>query len=435
MFKQAISGWGGYPIHKAEVLTPSSLATFKSEIQKQNLLIARGMGRSYGDSANASMVLQTTSFNHFIEFDVDKGVLTAEAGITIREILKIIVCQGWFIPVSPGTSYVTLGGAIASDVHGKNHHIAGTFGKYVKSLSLLLGTGEIVKVSPTERPDLFYATCGGMGLTGVILNATIQLFPIQSSYITQKCIKADCIESAFEAFEDNSKSTYSVAWIDCLATGKNLGRSVLMAGDHMNSGGFDLNIKNPVSIPFHTPASLLNNLTMKVFNNVYWAKAKDNKIQTLPLMSYFYPLDSIRDWNKFYGKSGFLQYQFVIPKTDGAINMRKILTKINESGQGSFLTVLKQFGKANDNLLSFPIEGYTLALDFKIVSSTIPMLYKLDEMVTDMGGRVYLTKDAVMREVTFKKTYLKWQKFESVRKKYGAIGKFASTQSKRLGLA
>ena len=435
MFKQEISGWGGYPIHKAEVLTPSSLVTFRSEIQKQNLLIARGMGRSYGDSANASKVLQTTSFSHFIEFDVDKGILTAEAGITIREILKIIVHQGWFVPVSPGTSYVTLGGAIASDVHGKNHHIAGTFGKHVKSFTLLLGTGEMVKVSPTERPDLFYATCGGMGLTGVILNATIQLFPIQSSYIAQKCIKADCIESAFEAFEDNSKSTYSVAWIDCLATGKNLGRSVLMTGDHMDSGGFDLNIKNPVSIPFHTPASLLNNLTMKVFNNVYWAKAKDNNKKTLPLMSYFYPLDFIRGWNKFYGKSGFLQYQFVIPKTDGATNMRKILTQITESGQGSFLTVLKQFGKVNDNLLSFPMEGYTLALDFKIQSSTIPMLHKLDEMVADMGGRVYLTKDAVMREVTFKKTYLKWQKFETVREKYGAIGKFASTQSKRLGLA
>lgn len=435
MAKEEICGWGGYPKHEAEVLTPSSCTSIQSEIKIQTSLIARGMGRSYGDSANASMVLQTTSCDHFLKFDVVTGLLTAEAGITVRDILKVIVHQGWFLPVSPGTSYVTLGGAIASDVHGKNHHIAGTFGKYVKSITLLLGTGDVVTTSPTEHVDLFHATCGGMGLTGVILSATIQLIPIQSAFITQKSIKANCIEAACEAFDANCKSTYSVAWIDCLATGKNLGRSVLMVGEHKDSGGLDLTIKDPISMPIHTPAALLNSLTMKTFNNVYWAKAKNNKIQTLPLMPYFYPLDAIRGWNKFYGKAGFLQYQFVLPKTDGVANMKKILTQIKKSGQGAFLAVLKQFGGANDNLLSFPIEGYTLALDFKIVSSTIPLLHKLDKIIVDMGGRVYLTKDAVMQEDSFKATYPKWQKFESVRKKYGAIGKFASTQSKRLGLA
>jgi decaprenylphospho-beta-D-ribofuranose 2-oxidase len=434
-----ISGWGGYPKQDAQVLSPSSCSALQAQAQAQAQthpsLIARGMGRSYGDSANAPVVLQTTYCDHFIAFDTDTGLLTAEAGIMLRDILKVVVAKGWFLPVTPGTSYVTLGGAIASDVHGKNHHVAGTFGQHVKSMTLLLGTGEVVTASPAEHADLFHATCGGMGLTGVILNATIQLIPIQSAFITQKTIKADCIEAACEAFEANCTSTYSVAWIDCLAKGKELGRSVLMVGEHAESGGLDLTIKDPVTVPIHTPAALLNSMTMKAFNTAYWAKAKDNKTQTVPLMPYFYPLDAIGGWNKLYGKAGFVQYQFVLPKTGGVANMRKILTQIAQSGQGSFLAVLKQFGAANDNLLSFPIEGYTLALDFKMTTSTIAMLHKLDDMVAGMGGRVYLAKDAVMREVSFKTTYPNWEQFEAVRQKYGAIGKFASAQSKRLGLA
>ena len=431
---KAISGWGGYPEHEAQVFTPSCLSALQSQIQTQLPLISRGMGRSYGDSANASVVLQTTYCDHFIAFDANTGLLTAEAGIKLRDILKVIVPQGWFLPVTPGTSYVTLGGAIASDVHGKNHHVAGTFGQHVKSITLLLGAGDVVAVSPVEYVDLFQATCGGMGLTGVILNATIQLTSIQSSFITQKTIYADCIEAACESFEVNTTATYSVAWIDCLATGKSLGRSVMMLGEHADSGELDLTIKDPIAIPFHTPAALLNRITMKAFNNAYWAKAKDNKTQTVPLMPYFYPLDAIGAWNKLYGKAGFLQYQFVLPKTDGVANMRKVLTQIAQSGQGSFLAVLKQFGVENDNLLSFPIEGYTLALDFKMTTSTITLLHELDSMVADMGGRVYLSKDAVMQEKVFKTTYPKWQQFESVRQKYGAVGKFASAQSKRLGL-
>jgi len=430
-----ISGWGGYPKQDAQVLSPSSCSALQSQALTHPSFIARGMGRSYGDSANAPVVVQTTYCDHFLAFDANTGLLTAEAGIMLRDILRVIVQQGWFLPVTPGTSYVTLGGAIASDVHGKNHHVAGTFGQHVKSMTLLLGTGEVVTVSPTEHADLFHATCGGMGLTGVILSATIQLIPIQSAFITQKTIKADCIEAACEAFEANSRATYSVAWIDCLAKGKELGRSVLMVGEHADSGSLDLTIKDPIAVPVHTPAALLNSMTMKAFNTAYWTKTKDNKTQTVPLMPYFYPLDAIGGWNKLYGKVGFVQYQFVLPKTDGITNMRQILTQIAQSGQGSFLAVLKQFGAANDNLLSFPIEGYTLALDFKMTPSTIPLLHKLDDMVADMGGRVYLAKDAVMREVSFKTTYPNWEQFELVRQKYGAIGKFASAQSKRLGLA
>jgi hypothetical protein len=430
-----ISGWGNYPRQEVQLLKPSSCSSLKSELQKEKSVIPRGMARSYGDSAIASVVMQTTCFDHFLEFNTNEGLLEAEAGITLREILKMIVPNGWFLPVTPGSSYVTLGGAIASDVHGKNHHIAGTFGQHVKSMRVLLGTGDIVTASSTENVDLFRATCGGMGLTGVIVSATIKLIPILSSFINQKTIKADCIESACEAFEMNSSATYSVAWIDCLTKGKNLGRSVLMLGEHAESGGLELAAKDPVSLPVYTPAALLNSITIKTFNRAYWHKAKHNKSLTVPLMPYFYPLDVIGSWNKFYGKAGFLQYQCVIPKDDGITNMRKLLTEIAKNGEGSFLAVLKQFGKANDNLLSFPAEGYTLALDFKLTKSTINLLHKLDDIVSEMGGKVYLSKDAVMREAIFKKVYPKWQEFELIRQRYGAIGKFSSEQSKRLGLA
>ena len=429
-----ISGWGNYPTIDAELLTPLSVSDCASAIQKVPL-IARGMGRSYGDSANANLILQTNYLDHLISFDAELGTLSCEAGVTLREILKLIVPKGWFLPVTPGTSFVTVGGAIASDVHGKNHHIAGTFCQHIKAITMLLGTGEIVTTSATDKPDLFHATCGGMGLTGVILNATIQLISIKSAFITQKTIKARSLEAAYEAFEANSHSTYSVAWIDCLATGKHLGRSVLMIGEHADNGGLNLTIKEPLTVPMHTSAALLNSMTMRMFNCAYYAKATDNKTQTIPLLPYFYPLDAIGGWNKLYGKAGFVQYQFVLPKANGLSNMLSILTQISQSGQGSFLAVLKQFGPANQNLLSFPMDGYTLALDFKMSTMTVPLLYKLDDMVAEMGGRIYLTKDAVMQEMLFKTTYSNWGQFEAIRREYGAIGKFASAQSKRLGLA
>jgi decaprenylphospho-beta-D-ribofuranose 2-oxidase len=433
--KTTISGWGNYPRQESQCTIPPTTELIRAAVNQEGTLLARGMGRSYGDSANAHKVLGTSYCNHFIDFDKHAGKLTAESGITLREILAMIVPEGWFLPVTPGTSYVTLGGVIASDVHGKNHHIAGTFGQHVTSLNLLLGTGEIITASKHENADLFHATCGGMGLTGIIISATIQLISIRSSFINQKTIKADCIEAACESFENNNNATYSVAWIDCLSKGKSLGRSVLILGEHAKEGGLEMELKEPITVPFYFPSALLNSMTMKIFNTAYWHKAKDKTCRTVPLMRYFYPLDAIGNWNRIYGKAGFLQFQCVIPKSDGVANMRKLLTEIVNSGEGSFLSVLKQFGKANDNLLSFPTEGYSLALDFKLNASTMQTVGRLEAMIVDMGGRLYLTKDAVMQETTFKATYLNWAKFEAVRKKYGAIGKFSSAQSQRLRLA
>lgn len=433
--KTKISGWGNYPRQESECVTLPSASSLCSAVNQVGSLLPRGRGRSYGDSANAPKVLVTSLCDHFIFFDELTGELSAESGITLREILSVIVPKGWFLPVTPGTSYATLGGAIASDVHGKNHHIAGTFGEHVTSLNLVLGTGELITTSRREHADLFHATCGGMGLTGIIISATIQLIPVGSSFISQQSIKAACIEEACDAFEDYKDATYSVAWIDCLARGKQLGRSVLMLGEHAKVGGLDIELKEPVELPFTTPSQLLNSVTMRTFNNAYWYQAKDLFHQITPLMPYFYPLDAIGNWNRLYGKDGFLQFQCVIPKNGGVANMRRLLADIADSGHGSFLAVLKQFGRANSNLLSFPAEGYTLALDFKVNDSTMQMFKRLEAITLEMGGRLYLAKDAVMQEKTFKASYPNWEEFEDVREKYGAIGKFSSAQSKRLGLA
>jgi decaprenylphospho-beta-D-ribofuranose 2-oxidase len=433
-FFTTISGWGGYPTQEAIVVSPLTLSACKEHLHQNSSIIARGMGRSYGDSANGTTVLQTTYCDHFIAFDTAKGLLTIEAGMTLRDLLNVTVKYGWFLPVTPGTSFVTIGGAIASDVHGKNHHVAGTFGQHVVSMTLLLGTCEVVTTSPTELPDLFRATCGGMGLTGVILAATIQLITVKSAFISQKTIKAGSLEEVYEAFETNNTATYSVAWVDCLNTGNDFGRSVLMLGEPSDIGGLDFTIKNSITVPTHTPAALLNGTMMRAFNAAYWTKATHNKTQTLSFVPYFYPLDAIGGWNRLYGNAGFVQYQFLLPESGGVSNMRMILKQIVQSRAGSFLAVLKQLGSANQNLLSFPLEGYSLALDFKMSPYIIDLLRRLDDMVSHMGGRVYLTKDAVMREATFKMTYPKWHEFESIREKYGAIGKFASAQSIRLGL-
>jgi decaprenylphospho-beta-D-ribofuranose 2-oxidase len=430
-----IYGWGKYPTIDAKVLLPQAHIECANFLKSNEIVLPRGMGRSYGDSANSLTVIESTYLDHFIEFDVTTGVLTCEAGASIREILQLIVPKGWFVPVTPGSSFVTIGGAIASDVHGKNHHLSGTFSEHLLSFDLMLGSGEIVSVTKDVYPDLFRATCGGMGLTGMILSASIQLKPIQSSQIIQSTIKTNCLEEVCEQFEANHASTYSVAWIDCLAKGKQLGRSLLMLGEHSQEGTLGLGKLKSQNLPIDMPQSLLNHYSIKAFNSLYYHRVfSKTKTEKISFESYFYPLDAIGNWNRLYGKAGFVQYQFVLPKAVGVKGLRQILEVIVKSGKGSFLAVLKAFGGANENYLSFPIEGYTLALDFKMSEETVQLIKQLDSMVVEMGGRIYLTKDALMTETSFKKTYPQWEHFEEVRAKYGAIGKFASSQSRRLGL-
>ena len=431
-----ISGWGRYPKIYADISAPVDQKGWKVALGAHQSLIARGLGRSYGDSANALTVLQTDYLDHYIQFDAEQGILRCEAGLSLHEVLNCIIPKGWFLPVTPGSAYVTMGGAVASDVHGKNHHISGTFGEHVISIDLLLGSGEILQVSRSQYPELFHATCGGMGLTGVILSVTLKLKAIQSSLIKQTTIKVANLEEILHQFDVNQGSTYSVAWIDCLAKGSGLGRSILMLGEHSAEGGLILSDPRKLSVPMDMPSALLNTHSIKAFNTLYYSRAKKAIHQSdVSYMSYFYPLDGLQNWNRLYGKNGFIQYQFVLPKESGYIGMRDILERISNAGKGSFLAVLKSFGPQNSNYLSFPLDGYTLALDFKAEQSTFDLIKVLDPLVVSYGGRMYLAKDALMSQETFKKGYPRWVEFEEIRKTYHALGKFASSQSRRLGLA
>jgi FAD/FMN-containing dehydrogenase len=409
---------------------------WKAALSAHSGIIARGLGRSYGDSANGPVVLQSDYLDHYINFDAQQGILQCEAGLSLHQVLNCIIPKGWFLPVTPGSGYVTIGGAVASDVHGKNHHISGTFGDHVISVELLLGTGEVLQVSRTQHPELFHATCGGMGLTGVILSVSVKLKAIQSTLINQTTIKVANLEEILSQFEIHQSSTYSVAWIDCLAKGSQLGRSILMLGEHASEGGLSLSHPRNLAVPVDMPSALLNTYSIAAFNSLYYARAKKSVHKDeVSYMNYFYPLDSLQNWNRLYGKKGFIQYQFVLPKAAGYVGMRDILERISDAGKGSFLAVLKGFGPQNSNYLSFPFEGYTLALDFKAEQSTFDLIKSLDPLVVSYGGRIYWAKDALMSQETFKRGYPRWVEFEEIRRKYHALGKFASSQSKRLGLA
>jgi len=430
-----IHGWGRFPRVEAQLHIPRTRAECASIIQCHDTVTPRGNGRGYGDSALGDIITQSSHLDHYIEFNPTTGILRCEAGVLLNDILDLIVPSGWFLPVTPGTSLASIAGCIASDVHGKNHHGSGTFSQYILSFDLMLGSGEILTVSKSNFPDLFRATCGGMGLTGLIINATIQLKPIQSSQILQNTLKAQSLEEVCTLFEINDASTYSVAWIDCQATKRKLGRSLLMLGEHSSNGDLTSPHKKPLNIHFDMPSGLLNRYSVKGFNALYFNKELHKQsIKSLPYKPYFYPLDALQNWNKLYGKNGFAQYQFVLPIMVGVNGLKKVLSAIAESGEGSFLAVLKMFGEENSNYLSFPLKGYTLALDFKINHKTLKLIKKLDDMIIDMGGRIYLAKDALMSEHLFKIMYPNWEVFEEVRSKYGALGKFSSHQSKRLGL-
>lgn len=435
-------GWGRYPIIESyshavssQQSTPSIISGLESSDN-----IARGLGRSYGDSSLAADSLNALKLDHFLAFDENTGVLSCEAGVSFSEILQFFIPKGWFLPVTPGTQFITVGGAIASDVHGKNHHLDGSFSEHLTELTLALANGEIRTCSANQNRELFLATCGGMGLTGFILKASFKMKPIDNAYIDEITLKTANLKETLEKFDENENTTYSVAWIDCLARGEALGRSLVMLGEHAqevpdNIEALKASGHSKLNMPFNFPSFTLNQYSIKAFNALYYGKVRYKASKRLiGYAPFFYPLDAIRNWNRMYGKNGFVQYQFVIPKSAGLEGLTHILNAIVESQRGSFLAVLKVFGKGNDNYLSFPTEGYTLALDFKMDSTLLAFLDQLDEIVLQYGGRLYLTKDARMSEATFKQSYPQWERFQEVRESVGAQHKFNSMQSRRLGL-
>lgn len=438
-----VSGWGKYPVSNSEVLTPvDSISLGKIVTTKKNRtpLIPRGAGRSYGDSSLSERILSSRFFDNFLELDVESKLLRCGAGIDLDSILQVCIPRGLFMPVLPGTKFVSVGGAIAADVHGKNHHRDGSFCDHLASFRIVLASGEMVSCSADENAELFHGTCGGMGLTGMIIDATLKLIPLENNAITQQSMVARNLEESFDLLNESDDSTYSVAWLDCLARGNSLGRSIIYLAEHSNSRSdersrLEHKKRKGLNVPFNAPSFFLNKYTMKAFNNTYYRlKEKEKAELQMDYDRYFFPLDNIGNWNKLYGRQGFLQYQFVLPHESALSGIHKVLDTISSAGKGSFLTVLKKFGNANKNLLSFPKQGFTLTLDFKKEKSLFPLLNQLDEIVRDHSGRLYLAKDARMSEEMFKSGYENWQDFVELKQKYDPGNVFSSLQSDRIGL-
>lgn len=407
-FTQKVTNWGNYPVVEKEMRSDDSFGKIKEFVLNNNEVIARGNGRCYGDSSLGEHIFSTKKLNKFISFDRLNGIIECESGVLLSDVLEIAVPQGYFLYVTPGTKFVSVGGAIASDVHGKNHHAEGCFSEYVIEFKLMIENGDVITCSREENTEKFWATIGGMGLTGIILTAKFKLKNIESAYIRQESIKAENLDEIFRLFEESENWTYTVAWIDCLQKGNNIGRSILMRGEHAFQHELPQNFKDkPLrlkkkfepTVPFYFPGFVLNALTVKIFNFLYYKKQAKKEVKSfIDYETFFYPLDFVHDWNKIYGKSGFIQYQMMIPKESGKEGMKRILETIASSGNGSFLAVLKLYGKENPQAYnSFPFEGYSLALDFKVNSKLKKLIGQLDDIVEQYNGRIYLTKDSMSR--------------------------------------
>jgi FAD/FMN-containing dehydrogenase len=415
-----VQSWGRYPVIEPGRVVPvywrhelPDLASFDQPI------LPYAYGRSYGDSClnEGGVVLDMSHLRRFLAFDEREGVLRCEAGVSLAEILEVVVPRGWFLPVTPGTKYVSVGGAIANDIHGKNHHKAGTFGCHVSCFELLRSNGERLLCSPTENRELFCATVGGLGLTGVILWAEFRLKPIANPLIEMERIRFASLEEFMELSEQSDRDyEYTVSWVDCLIGGKDVCRGIFMRGNHAGEAlrAVKQRGKLPLSMPFDLPSQVLNTFTVKAFNALYYRSQVSHTVRKVVHYDpFFYPLDSIKDWNGLYGRRGFLQYQCVVPFEGGHESMREILERIRRSGQGSFLTVLKKFGNLpSPGLLSFPRPGLTLALDFAYHGQeTLQLLDDLDAIVRQSGGAVYPAKDARMSAQSFQAYFPRWQEF------------------------
>ncbi|MDP5170229.1 MAG: FAD-binding oxidoreductase [Bacteroidia bacterium] len=435
-----ISNWGKYPVVAGPELSNPAYIPAPGE----GSWIPRGMGRCYGDSSLGETMISSLKLDRMLDFDEQNGILTCEAGVTYEDLLATFVPKGWFPPVTPGTKFVSLGGALASDVHGKNHHKEGSISAYVLSFDLLLPAGSVVSCSRSENQELFWATVGGMGLTGMILRLRIQLKAIETSAIKYHNIKAGSLAEILALFDEFGQATYSVAWIDTIAGGRKRGRSILMKGEHASKEEtkgsawektpLALPKKLPLTVPFNFPSFALNPLTISIFNTLYYGKQlKHQKEGIMDYDSFFYPLDAIHHWNRIYGKRGFTQYQFVVPREAGAEAIETVLKHMKKHRMGSFLSVLKLLGPSS-GLISFPMEGYTLTLDFPIKKNLFPFLHELDEMVKGWGGRVYLTKDVRMQPAMMEATYPGVETFRALRREIDPEKRVLSFQAKRLNL-
>lgn len=438
-----LAGWGNHPKAPASLVRPERMRQLAPGPGPQ---IARGLGRSYGDASLCTdgAVILTQRLNRLLEWDAELGRVRAEAGATLEDLLEVFVPRGWFLPVTPGTKFCSLGGCLASDVHGKNHHEAGTFSRHVTQVKMADGLGSRRILTAEGSPDLFWATAGGMGLTGIICDLELQLQPIETSYIKVRHRRGSGLLALMEMLNDPAlDAPYSVAWIDCVATGDKMGRGILMTGSH--AAKLDLPLKlaaNPLVIhklkgkpfPIDLPTWALNPRTVGAFNGFYdWMQGRKTEFLS-HYDQFFYPLDGIRGWNRMYGKPGFIQYQFVLPLESSAAGMELVLRKISEAGRASFLAVLKKFGAQGQGHLSFPFPGFTLSLDIPVRDGLPEFVKELDAIVMDHGGRHYMAKDSTCTPEMIAASYPRLAEWKQARDAADPEGRFASDLSRRLGL-
>ncbi len=445
---QAVAGWGRMTPRICAVYRPEKWRALNAilEAAEQPSYVARGLGRSYGDASvnEGGGLLDLQRLDRMLAFDPETATLHCESGVSLADIIDVFLPRGFFLPVTPGTKFVTVGGAIANDIHGKNHHCDGAFSEFVDDFDLLLASGETMACSREENSDVFWATIGGVGLTGVILTARIRLQPVQSAYIEVDYDRSGDLDDALATMAaSDAQYQYSVAWVDCLAKGKSLGRSVLMRGNHapaerlpaaQRGTPFAVKAKRAKSVPFDFPRFALNPMSIKAFNTVFYGMHPSRKGVFVDYDKYFYPLDGIHQWNRLYGKRGFAQYQATLP-LESKSGLVALIERLSASRRASFLAVLKCFGDGGPGLLSHPMKGYTLTLDVPRRSGLVPFLHELDRVLLDYGGRLYLAKDAVATPETLQAMYPNLDAFREIKGRLDPDNKFSSTMSRRLGLA
>jgi decaprenylphospho-beta-D-ribofuranose 2-oxidase len=445
----ALRGWGRTAPSVACLDAPRSEAELGRLVGSapRRGVVARGLGRSYGDAAQngGGRVALMTELAGILDLDVERGWVRVQAGASLERLMRTLVPLGWFLPVTPGTGHVTVGGAVAADIHGKNHHRDGSFCLYVDELDLVTPAGLLV-LRPDQDPGAFWATAGGMGLTGIVAAVALRLLPIASSLIRLDTDRADDLEALMAMMEEgDSAYHYSVAWIDCLARGTHLGRGVLMRGDHAPADLLPARQRHQplrfaprsrLRVPAMTPAGLVNPVTMAAFNEAWYRHApRHERGRLVGLSQFFHPLDAVADWNRMYGPTGFLQYQVALPfGAEGAL--RHLLEAFSEARTPSFLAVLKRFGEGSPGHLSFPRPGWTLALDMPAGPDGLGRLLDgLDEAVAAAGGRVYLAKDSRMRPEMVPVMYPRLHEWREVRARLDPAGVMQSDLSRRLRLA
>jgi decaprenylphospho-beta-D-ribofuranose 2-oxidase len=443
----SLVGWGRYPRIEGRVCLPGSTAELSTCLEEAagEGLLGRGLGRSYGDAALSSRacILATGKLNRLLSFDDKTGTLICEPGLSYADMIKTLLPRGWFAAVTPGTKHVSMGGALAADIHGKNHHKDGSFVDFVSSFKLITADGQQLSCSRQENSDLFWATAGGMGLTGFIAEVAMTLRPVENPFVVVKKVRCANLAETFRMIEESETSyPYSVSWIDCLSAGKNLGRSILILGRHaLNSELSPQHLKagatgekRVLQVPLDMPSWILNRYSIAAFNAVYYHLSQgDGRERISNVDPFFYPLDMLSDWNRLYGKDGFIQYQCVLPLSTCRAGLEELLTLSSKRGRSSFLAVLKKFG-AGHGLLSFPEPGYTLALDMPVKTGLVEFTQELDALVIKYGGRIYLAKDACLSPESFRKMYGELDKWLSLKRAVDPNNRFSSALSERLRL-